>query len=332
MPALSRTVRAAASYALSGMMLAAAVLLHPHAGRADDLDRIREQALALVNQSRKEHNLPPLVLEAKLNKAAQAHANDMLKRNYFAHSSPEGKTVGDRYRQASGGKWLMTAENIYKADHTPAPITDKILKRLQEGWMNSPGHRKNILLRGITEFGFGIAVDAGGNLYAVQNFAGPGADTRAAGGKAKSIGPDEQMKLVLAAVNAERKKAGRPPLAANEALTRGAIALLPGKSEDRLSLEKKNILDLIPAVEGQSWSTVSVVGAMCGGCGTRPVGADITNFTSQWMKDDKFRAVLLNPEVTHLGFTIGVDGTGKKTAIGVFGEREAGRPAGQRPS
>jgi hypothetical protein len=71
---------------------------------------------------------------------------------------------------------------------------------------------------------------------------------------------------------------------------------------------------------------------MCGGCGTRPVGTDITNFTSQWMKDDKFRAVLLNPEVTHLGFTIGVDGTGKKTAIGVFGEREAGRPAGQRPS
>lgn len=332
MPALRRTGGSAARRVLSGIVLVTALIFQISGAQADDLERIREQALVLLNQSRKEHKLPPLVLEAKLNNAAQGHASDMLKRKYFAHSSPEGKTTADRYKQAGGSKWLMTAENIYKADHTPPPITDGILKRLQEGWMNSPGHRKNILLRGITEFGFGIAVDAIGNLYAVQNFAGPGADTAAAGGKAKPIGPVEQMKLVLAAVNAERKKAGRAPLGADAALTKAAIALLPGKGEDSLSFGKKNILDLIPAVEGQSWSTVDVVGAICGGCGTQPVRTDIGMFTSQWIKDEKYRALLLRAEVTHLGFTIGVDGAGKKIAIGIFGEKEGHRPLVHGPS
>jgi uncharacterized protein YkwD len=322
MLALSRIRRSAARRILPGVMLAAAMLFQPDAARADDLDHIREQALVLLNQSRSEHKLPPLVLEAKLNKAAQAHANDMLKRKYFAHASPEGKTVGDRYRQAGGSKWLVTAENIFQADHTPPPITNNILKHLQEGWMNSPGHRKNILLRGITEFGFGIAVDARGNLYAVQNFAGPGADTDTAGEEVKPIGPEEQVKLVLEAVNAERKKAGRLPLGANDALTKGAVAMLPGKNENSISFAKKNILDLIPAVDGQSWSTVSVVGAMCGGCGTQPVTADIGRFTGQWINDKKYRAMILDAKATHLGFAVGADGAGKKVAIGVFGKRE----------
>ena len=115
MLALSHIRRSAARRFLPGMMLAATLLFQPHAARADDLDHIREQALVLLNQSRNEHKLPPLVLEAKLNKAAQAHANDMLKRKYFAHASPEGKTVGDRYRQAGGSKWLVTAENIFQS-------------------------------------------------------------------------------------------------------------------------------------------------------------------------------------------------------------------------
>ena len=322
MLALSRIGGPAAKRILWGMMLAVALLFHPHAARADDLDPIREQALALLNQSRKAHDLPPLILEAKLNKAAQGHANDMLKRKYFAHASPEGKTVGDRYRQAGGGKWLVTAENIANFTNTLPPITGNVLKHLQESWMNSPGHRKNILLRGVTELGFGIAVDASGNLYAVQNFAGPGADTDAAGKAVKPIGPEEQVALVLAVVNAERKKAGRPPLGANDALTKGAMALLPGKGENSLGFAKKNILDLVPAVDGQSWSTLGVVGAMCGGCGTQPVGTDIGNFTGQWLNDEKYRAMLLNAETTHLGFAIGADGAGKKVAIGVFGERE----------
>lgn len=305
------------------MMFAASLFVQPQAARADELDRIRQQALALVNQSRKQQNLPPLVLEAKLNKASQGHAEDMLKRKYFAHSSPEGKTTADRYRLAGGGKWLVTAENIATFTNTPAPITDAFLKQVQERWMNSPGHRKNILLRGLTEFGFGIAVDAGGNLYAVQNFAGPGANAAIAGAKIKPIGSKEQIALVLTMVNAERKKAGRAALGADDALTTGAKALLPGPGENSLGLARKNVLDLIPEANGQSWSTVDVMGAACGGCGTEAVAGDIGNFTGQWMSDEKYRAMLLKAEVTHLGFAISADGAGKKVAIGVLGEREA---------
>ena len=321
MLALSR-MGSAVTFVLWGAMLAALLLSQPRVARADDIDQLREQALILLNQSRKEHNLPPLVLEARLNKAAQGHANDMLKRKYFAHASPEGKTAGDRYRQAGGGKWLVTAENIATFNNTHLPITKDILNNIQKNWMNSPGHRKNILLRGVTEFGFGIAADAQGNLYAVQNFAGPGADTDAAGREVRPIRPQEQVALVLAIVNAERKKAGRAPLGADDALNRGAIALLPGKGEDKVGFAQKNVLDLIPAVEGQGWSAVDVVRATCGGCGTQPIGTDIGNFTGQWMNDEKYRAMLLKAETTHLGFAIGADGMGKKVAIGVFGERE----------
>jgi uncharacterized protein YkwD len=319
MPALSRMRGTAMKRVLSPMLLAAALLFPPGETRADDVDHIRAQALALLNQSRKEHDLPPLTLEAKLNTAAQGHASDMLKRTFFAHSSPEGKTAGDRYRQAGGSRWLITAENIAMFTHTPPPVTDNFLKHLQESWMNSPGHRKNILLRGITQFGFGIAVDARGELYAVQNFAGPGADTGTPG-EVRPIGPQEQVALALAAINAERKKAGRAALNPNDALSKGALALLPAKGEEALSLDKKNILNLIPAAGGQSWGTVSVVAAMCGGCGTRPVAGDIGKFTGQWVADPRQRAMLLGSEVTHLGFAMSADGAGKKVAIGVLGK------------
>lgn len=306
--------------AVSAMMLAAALVLQSGGARADELDRIRAQALSLLNQSRKEHNLPPLTLEAKLTQAAQGHAGDMLQRNYFAHASPEGKTAGDRYRQVGGSRWRVTAENIAKFTHKPAPVTDVFLKLLQDSWMNSPGHRKNILLQGITEFGFGLAVDAGGNLYAVQNFAGPGADPVASGG-GKPIGQREQAALALAAVNAERKKAGRAALKADDSLNKGAAAMLPAKGSEPLDIVRQDILDRIPAAKGQSWTTLSVLSAMCGGCGTKPVRGDIGSFIGQWAGDAKYRALLLGTDATHLGFAISADGSGRKVAIGVLGNR-----------
>lgn len=308
---------------LSAAIFAIALLIPADRAQADDLDHIRAQALALVNQSRKEHKLPPLSQEAKLTKAAQGHASDMLKRNYYGHSSPEGKTVSDRYKQAGGSNWLMTAENIAKFSNSPPPVSDNLLKHLQEGWMNSPGHRKNILHPGLAEFGFGIAVDARGELYAVQNFAGPGVPiATGAVANAKPIGPQEQITLALAAINAERKKAGRVALQSSDALAKAAQALLPAKGDKSFSIGKKNIWDIIPAQDGQSWTSVSVLNVACGGCGVQPVADDVGYFTGQ-MAGEKSRAMLVDADVTHLGFAIGADGAGKKVAIGVVGQREA---------
>jgi uncharacterized protein YkwD len=307
---------------LFAMMLAAALLFQPGGSRADDLDPIRALALALVNQSRKEHNLPPLALEAKLNKAAQGHASDMLKRNFYSHTSPEGTTIGGRYKQAGGSNWLLTAENIAQCPKCAPPATEVYLKQLQEGWMNSPGHRKNILHQGVTEFGFGIAVDARGGLYAVQNFAGPGTPIAAGGsGGGKPIGPRDQAALALLAINAERQKAGQAALKPSDALDKAAQAMLPRKGDETFSLEKKSVLELIAPDERSSWGTVNVVAALCGGCGLEPVAADVSYFTGQWTGQGKHRAMLLGAEATHLGFAIGANGAGKKVAVGVFGEK-----------
>src|SRR3712207_4473522 len=68
----------------------------------DNLDALRQRALELVNRARAEHGLSRLELERNLDEAAQSHAQDMLRRSYFAHSSPEGGTVQDRYIAAGG--------------------------------------------------------------------------------------------------------------------------------------------------------------------------------------------------------------------------------------
>jgi uncharacterized protein YkwD len=328
--------------AVAAIMLAAALIVPPGKASADELDHIRAEALALVNASRKAQGLPPLTLALKLTMAAQSHASDMLKRTYFAHASPEGKTLADRYRAAGGSRWLLTAENIAYFSNKPAPVTDAFLKLLQESWMNSPGHRKNILLKGITEFGFGLAVDATGHLYAVQTFAGPGSNTdspveakNGSPGKTKQAGPDEakrvspaeQATLALAAINAERKKAGRATLGLDEALRKCALAMMPAKGEENFSLKQRDLMDFIPASDGNRWGTLSAVSAMCGGCGIEPVRADVSKFVGEWIAEGRYREMLIKADATHLGFAIAADGAGKKVAIGVLGTRNKERAA-----
>ena len=106
MPALSRTGGSAARRVSSGIVLATALLSQISGAQADDLDRIRERALVLLNQSRKEHKLPPLVLEAKLNNAAQGHASDMLKRNISPIRRQKAKPPPiDISRQVAANGW-----------------------------------------------------------------------------------------------------------------------------------------------------------------------------------------------------------------------------------
>ena len=127
------------------------------AQQVGDLERLRQRALELVNQVRSEHDLPPLELGDILNEAAQAHAEDMLARDYYGHVSPDGENVMDRYQEAGGDRWRLVLENIAQCQGCPTPPTAERVEAFQEGWMESPGHRENILSRGLDRFGFGIA-------------------------------------------------------------------------------------------------------------------------------------------------------------------------------
>lgn len=124
-----------------------------------DLGRARAEILAAVNAERKKVGAPPLKPNARLDQAAQRHAQDMLARHYFAHESPEGKTVRERAREA-GYDWRAIGENIAEGQLSVAEVMDT--------WMHSPGHRRNILDPNYRDLGVGLALGPSGNEWQVE--------------------------------------------------------------------------------------------------------------------------------------------------------------------
>ncbi|MFD0687218.1 CAP domain-containing protein [Actinomadura fibrosa] len=118
------------------------------------------QVIALTNAERAKHGCGPLTLDAKLQSAAQAHSADMVARNFFDHTNPSGKDPGDRIT-AAGYRWSTYGENIAAGQQTPASV--------MSSWMNSPGHRANILNCKFKNIGVGVA-KKGNSPYWTQDF------------------------------------------------------------------------------------------------------------------------------------------------------------------
>jgi uncharacterized protein YkwD len=135
-----------------------------------DPARVRAAILDRVNAARRKAGAPPLRASPLLDQSAQKHAEDMLARGYFAHESPDGKTVRERAREA-GYDWRTIGENIAEGQLTVDEVMDT--------WMKSPDHRRNILEPGFTELGVGLVANKGkGGRYRViwvQNFGAPSA-------------------------------------------------------------------------------------------------------------------------------------------------------------
>ncbi len=100
------------------------------------------------NRERANHGVGTLTLNSKLNNAAQAKANDMVARNYWSHNTPDGKEPWVFFDSA-GYAYLKAGENLaYGYLNSASTVT---------AWMNSAGHRANILDGNFTEVGFGFA-------------------------------------------------------------------------------------------------------------------------------------------------------------------------------
>jgi uncharacterized protein YkwD len=130
-------------------------------------ERMREQMLAGVNRERLAHGVAPLRRHPRLDEAAQAHADDMFRRRYYSHDSPEGKTTLERV-QARGYRAKYAGENIARGQYS----VDEVMK----GWMESPTHREHILSPQFNDVGFGLAFGrnpGGYEILWVQNFARP---------------------------------------------------------------------------------------------------------------------------------------------------------------
>ncbi len=141
-----------------------------NAHQARSLPDLQTQALGLVNRDRQLNNLLPLVTDPLITKTAQGHAEDMAKRDFYGHDTPEGKSPTDRY-QALGGKGGV-GENIVVLPGSPHfSLNYGLVERFQKSWMYSEGHRKNLLTPNYTKFGYGIATNPRtAKVYAVQNF------------------------------------------------------------------------------------------------------------------------------------------------------------------
>ncbi len=116
--------------------------------------------LELTNQERAKNGVPALKLDVELSKVARTKSADMKAKGYFDHNSPTYGSPFDMMKQF-GITYKSAGENIAMGQRTPEEVVN--------AWMNSEGHRKNILNASFTHLGVGYVAD--GN-YWTQMFIG----------------------------------------------------------------------------------------------------------------------------------------------------------------
>jgi uncharacterized protein YkwD len=124
---------------------------------------VAEELLILVNVERERADAPPLVLNEQLMTAAQGHALDMATNGRLSHAGSDGSTMRSRI-DATQYDWSNIGENVAFGQPTATAV--------MTAWMDSPGHRRNILNPAFTELGIGHAV-AADRPYWVQTFGRP---------------------------------------------------------------------------------------------------------------------------------------------------------------
>jgi uncharacterized protein YkwD len=127
----------------------------PSSGGGD----IAQRVLELSNAERSRVGAPPLSLHPQLTAAAQHHTNLMVQHNQMTHQLPGEPGLGDRISQA-GYQWGGVAENVAQGQSSPEEVVST--------WMNSPGHRENLLNPELQHLGVGYA-----NNFWTQKFARP---------------------------------------------------------------------------------------------------------------------------------------------------------------
>lgn len=127
-------------------MFARTRTLGNNSSATSELGQIRQEILQLVNQQRRQNNLSPVRLDSKLNAAAQTHSVNMALQDFFGHTGQDGSSSTERVRR-TGYNGSRVAENIAAGHNTAASVV--------AGWMNSPGHRANILDPNANQMGLG---------------------------------------------------------------------------------------------------------------------------------------------------------------------------------
>ncbi|MCA0983972.1 SafA/ExsA family spore coat assembly protein [Halobacillus yeomjeoni] len=126
-----------------------------------NIKSIEQQVINLTNQERAKNGLSALKANWQLSRVARYKSVDMRDKNYFSHTSP---TYGSPFQmmQDFNVNYRRAAENIAAGQRTPQEVVN--------GWMNSPGHRKNILDPNLKQIGVGYAKGGSYGHYWTQMF------------------------------------------------------------------------------------------------------------------------------------------------------------------
>jgi uncharacterized YkwD family protein/spore coat assembly protein SafA len=128
---------------------------------SNDIRALETEVIRLVNVERVRAGQLALVESKELSRIARIKSNDFIKNNYFAHNSPTYGSPFDMLR-SFGITFTAAAENIASGQRSAAEVMNF--------WMNSSGHRTNILNASYNQIGVGVARDNEGNLFWTQMF------------------------------------------------------------------------------------------------------------------------------------------------------------------
>lgn len=126
---------------------------------------LERDAFQLINSERSLAGLPTLKWSDRIADVARFHSTNMAEYNFFSHKGLDGSMVDERAEKLKMGAWTAIGENIafMKGYDNPAGIA-------VEKWLDSPGHKKNLLNPDWTETAVGLAVTADGKYYFTQVF------------------------------------------------------------------------------------------------------------------------------------------------------------------
>jgi uncharacterized protein YkwD len=124
---------------------------------------MEEEVRQQINQIRRQRGLSQLQRHDRLAQVARNYSQRMAAENFFSHTSPSGDSMVERV-QSAGIFYFVIGENLFKGTNLPQPVPVAV-----EGWMDSPGHRENILRSEYRETGIGIW-RRGNTYYVTQLF------------------------------------------------------------------------------------------------------------------------------------------------------------------
>ena len=127
--------------------------------------QLEREAFSLINRQRAAQGLPSLLWSEEVARVARIHSQNMANYKFFSHQGLDGRMVNDRADSVGLNKWRAISENIAFMRGYANPVEFAVQK-----WMESPGHRRNLLGQSWRETAVGVAIAPDGSYYFTQVF------------------------------------------------------------------------------------------------------------------------------------------------------------------